>query len=279
MMLSPDNLKFDIANHCLSMSSVFCNPGPTTRPESLAILYLRRDHYLPVLLESEQDAEDEVIHTRFGSFPHKSLLNIPWGSQVAATKVDGRGRVAKQASKRKREASLSDCSENGFGDATNSSHTKGFTYVLPPTPEKWTVSLPHRTQVVYTPDYSYVLQRLQVRPGTVVIEAGAGSGSFTHAAARAVFNGFSTETKDEKDPLHQIKKERKHGHVYSFEYHKPRVARLAKEIKQHGLSNIVSMTHRDVYKDGFSVPSREEYNVARSEIHADAIFLDLPAPW
>ena len=49
-------------------------------------------------------------------------------------------------------------------------------HILQPTPESWTYSLDHRTQVVYTPDYSYVLQRMNVKPGDTLIEAGAGSG-------------------------------------------------------------------------------------------------------
>ena len=262
------------------MTFAFLNPGSKTTSESLTFLYLRRDHYLPVVLKSEVDADNEVIHTRFGSFPHSSLLKRPWGSQVAATKVDGRGKVAKRASKRKREYSPSDGSENDIVDASRFFSAKGFTYVLPPTPERWTVSLPHRTQVVYTPDYSYVLQRLQVRPGTIIIEAGAGSGSFTHAAARAVFNGTQTKAPSNGHATsHHLKKERKQSHVYCFEYHKSRIDRLASEIQQHGLHDIVTITHRDVYKDGFSLPSREEDNVTSSEVCADAVFLDLPAPW
>lgn len=262
------------------MSSNFLNPGSSTSPESFAILHLRRDHYLPVVLKCKADGEDEVIHTRFGSFPHNTLLNIPWGSQVAASKVDARGRAAKHSKKRRREAHRSDDSEEGTVEGTNYFTAKGFLYVLPPTPESWTVSLPHRTQVVYTPDYSYVLQRLQVRPGTTIIEAGAGSGSFTHAAARAVFNGRPVDPRyHEQNRSSKPRWKQNYGHVYSFEYHKNRVARLAYELKQHGLDDIVTMTHQDVYKNGFSLPSCEDNSSTSSKIRAEAVFLDLPAPW
>ena len=63
------------------------------------------------------------------------------------------------------------------------------------------MALPHRTQVVYTPDYSYILQRLKVRPGSRIIEAGAGSGSFTHASARAVFSGYPGGQNDKVDAV------------------------------------------------------------------------------
>lgn len=63
------------------------------------------------------------------------------------------------------------------------------------------------------------------------------------------------------------------GHVYSFEYHEPRVQTLKQELQDHGLNSIVHLTHRDVVNDGFALPDQD------SSPNADAIFLDLPAPW
>ena len=45
--------------------------------------------------------------------------------------------------------------------------------MLLPTPELWTLSLPHRTQIVYTTDISHVVLRLNLKPGSVVVESGA----------------------------------------------------------------------------------------------------------
>jgi len=135
-------------------------------------------------------------------------------------------------------------------------------HVLQPTPESWTYSLDHRTQVVYTPDYSYVLQRMQVKPGDTLIEAGAGSGSFTHAAARAIFNGYPSDPSNTNS----------NGKVCSFEYHEPRVNTLRDELTSHGLTNIVHVNHRDVYNEGFLLPNAVSPK-------ATAVFLDLPAPW
>lgn len=143
----------------------------------------------------------------------------------------------------------------------------GFIHILPPTPESWTTSLPHRTQVVYTPDYSYILHRLRARPGSIIIEAGAGSGSFTHAAARAVFNGYPSRT----EPTDPSIPHQQHGKVWSFEFHEQRVSALRTEIHDHGLSPLVQITHRDVCASGFQPPG--------SLLNATSIFLDLPAPW
>ena len=148
----------------------------------------------------------------------------------------------------------------------------GFAHLLPLTPEVWTASLPHRTQVVYTPDYSYILQRLRVRPGSVLIEAGAGSGSFTHAAARAVFNGYPFVEDSKTSTKKQIRK--RQGKVWSYEFHEQRVQKLRTEIDEHGLRGIVEITHQDVCQEGFG---REFGEI--SDRGADAVFLDLPAPW
>jgi hypothetical protein len=50
----------------------------------------------------------------------------------------------------------------------------GYIHLLRPTPELWTLSLPHRTQIVYLPDISFITNELRVRPGSRVIEAGKG---------------------------------------------------------------------------------------------------------
>ncbi|KAK0778772.1 tRNA (adenine-N(1)-)-methyltransferase catalytic subunit trm61 [Friedmanniomyces endolithicus] len=327
----------------------FFHTPPTAEDGGLAILHLKRDTLLPVRLDSTADEgygmECAVTNTRFGSFPHDTLIGLEWGSQVRASKVDtgSRGRkgekgkvvsaevgaeveaegevVQKEAamvqvskkrgvdeagleedvglaktarkhapvqqldsvadtkrtadkmganasqreSKKAKTQPTAHINGEGFAKAAVEAGS-GFIHILPPTPEDWTLSLDHRTQVVYTPDYSYILQRLRAKPGDTLIEAGAGSGSFTHAAARAVFSGYPDSTR----------KKRRTGRVYSYEYHEPRVQTLRKELQDHGLENIVQLTHRDVCNDGFLLSP--DISPTTSP-HATAIFLDLPAPW
>ncbi|KAJ4255629.1 tRNA (adenine-N(1)-)-methyltransferase catalytic subunit trm61 [Fusarium torreyae] len=248
--------------------SPFLEPGNTTSVGDLAIVLLSRDNLQPITLEKSTGAVDgylegATLNTRFGSFPHSTLLNISWGSQVRASNVDtgSRGR------KRRREVTDEDTpTTTGPDDEGIDKPAKkavaaasGFIHLLRPTPELWTSSLPHRTQVVYTPDYSYILQRIRATPGTRIIEAGAGSGSFTHASARAVYNGYPKDENDER------------GKVFSFEYHEPRFNKMQEEIKEHKLEGIVQMTHRDVYGEGFNVDGKSP--------RATSVFLDLPAPW
>ncbi|BDD55992.1 tRNA (adenine-N(1)-)-methyltransferase catalytic subunit trm61 [Monascus purpureus] len=252
------------------MQSPFLTPSLQSRPDSLALLQLRRDDIIPTILRTHDDEqlgydEGKVTNTRYGSFPHSTLLNQPWGSQLAASKVDTGSRGRRPAKGQKRKAD--ELEEGQLSPKAPVQASSGFLHLICPTPESWTASLPHRTQVVYAPDYSYILERLRVRPGSTIIEAGSGSGSFTHAAARAVFNGY---------PAYEpATKRRRLGKVCSFEFHQQRAGKVTEEIKQHGLDGIVQVTHRDVYNDGFLLGDP----TTGASPKANAVFLDLPAPW
>ncbi|KAF9898952.1 tRNA (adenine-N(1)-)-methyltransferase catalytic subunit trm61 [Lobosporangium transversale] len=134
-----------------------------------------------------------------------------------------------------------------YGTKLGSSTGRGFLYLLYPTPELWTLVLPHRTQILYIADISFVMNFLNLRPGMSMIESGTGSGSFSHSIARTLA------------PT---------GHLYTFEYHQERANAATKEFAQHELSDLITVECRDVCKDGFGL-----------ENMVDAVFLDLPAPW
>jgi len=57
-----------------------------------------------------------------------------------------------------------------FGSKVSLSN--GWAYVLYPTPELWTQTLPHRTQIIYTPDISLIMFMLELKPGSIVVESG-----------------------------------------------------------------------------------------------------------
>lgn len=255
------------------MPSPFLTPGSRSQLDNLALLQLRRDQTIPTILQLHDEKnggykEGKVTNTRFGSFPHITLCDQPWGSQIIASKVDTGSRGRTQKMKRKAdELDSSTQAEDKPSPQTPVAASSGFLHLLYPTPELWTASLPHRTQVVYTPDYSYILHRLRARPGSTVIEAGAGSGSFTHASVRAVFNGYPSDD--------QPTKKRRLGKVCSFEFHAQRAEKVRVEVNQHGLDGLVEVTHRDVYEDGFLLGDPKTGKSPK----ANAIFLDLPAPW
>ena len=92
-----------------------------------------------------------------------------------------------------------------------------------------------------------VCLQLELRPGSVVLESGTGSGSLSHALIRTVAP---------------------HGHLHTFDFHAERVEKARTEFGEHGLSDLVTATHRDVCSLGFGLSNK-----------ADAVFLDLPHPW
>ncbi|KAF1800571.1 tRNA methyltransferase complex GCD14 subunit-domain-containing protein [Mucor lusitanicus] len=134
-----------------------------------------------------------------------------------------------------------------YGSKLVSSNYRGFVYLLHPTPELWTLVLPHRTQILYIADISFITTLLDMKPGVNVIESGTGSGSFSHSIARTIA------------PT---------GRLYSFEYHQDRANLAQVEFNEHGFGDIIKMHHRDVCKDGFQMKDQ-----------VNAVFLDLPAPW
>jgi tRNA methyltransferase complex GCD14 subunit len=121
---------------------------------------------------------------------------------------------------------------------------------------------------------------------------GTGSGSFTHSIARTV--GAT-------------------GHVYSYEFHEARASTAAwvlhlfriiafahshstsihylhvssEEFARHGMSDIVTLTHRNVCKNGFTVTDTADSGTPLSlcfppngaQTDSPLVFLDLPAPW
>ncbi|KAH6596310.1 hypothetical protein BASA61_003543 [Batrachochytrium salamandrivorans] len=154
---------------------------------------------------------DSQYQNRYGTFFHNDMVGKLWGSKLAT-----RGN-------------------------------KGFIYLLVPTPELWTLVLPHRTQILYQPDISLITSFLEMKPGVRMIEAGTGSGSFSHSAARTIAPN---------------------GILHSFEFHAERAEKARVEFESHGLSDIIKSSHRDVCKDGFGIVGE-----------VTAVFLDLPSPW
>lgn len=164
----------------------------------------------------------QVFSCRFGAFPHASMLGRRFGERMAATS-SARG-------------------------------SSGYVYLLPPSAELWTATLPHRTQILYIADISMITLQLELLPGAVVVEAGTGSGSLSHALARAV--GSS-------------------GHLHTFEFNAQRAQLAAAEFTANGLAKHVTCRHGDVCAPDFSYETAA--GLAPSSV--DAAIFDLPQPW
>jgi tRNA (adenine57-N1/adenine58-N1)-methyltransferase catalytic subunit len=101
------------------------------------------------------------------------------------------------------------------------------------------------SQVIFPKDSAYILMRLDVKPGSTVLESGCGSGGLTLALATAV------------GPT---------GRVYSQEIREDFIKLTKRNMERVGLGAQCTFIQRDA-TEGFDVPEK-----------VDAVFLDMPAP-
>ncbi|XP_036738094.2 tRNA (adenine(58)-N(1))-methyltransferase catalytic subunit TRMT61A isoform X5 [Manis pentadactyla] len=90
----------------------------------------------------------------------------------------------------------------------------GWVYVLHPTPELWTLNLPHRTQILYSTDIALLTMMLELRPGSVVCES---------------------------------------GHLHTVEFHQQRAEKAREEFQEHRVGRWVTVRNQDVCRSGFGV--------------------------
>uniref|UniRef100_A0A7S4AAX0 tRNA (adenine(58)-N(1))-methyltransferase n=1 Tax=Pseudo-nitzschia australis TaxID=44445 RepID=A0A7S4AAX0_9STRA len=160
----------------------------------------------------------EIFSNRNGHFPHEDFIGKPFGCKLRSRNNQGWGYV----------------------------------YLLKPTPELWSRSLNHRTQIIHFLDASMIVFYLNIRPNMVVCESGTGSGALSHCIMRSVAP---------------------RGMLHTFEFNKQRAEEATKEFASNGVSHISKVYHKDVCgkhgPGGFDQP----------QASVDAIVLDLPEPW
>lgn len=166
-------------------------------------------------------AKGKFFNNRFGRFSHNDIIDHGLGRRIYAQSVASSGRQS----------------------------SRGFVHVLAPTPELWAMAMDHRTQIVYPHDSALIAFLLELRPGSVLVESGTGSGAACAAFARVIAPGM----------------------VYTFDFHKERADAARQDFQRLGLSKVVTVKGGvDVVKDGF---------IGVADAIADAVFLDLPVPY
>ncbi|EFC38593.1 predicted protein [Naegleria gruberi] len=220
------------------------------REGDLVVFFINHD-----IMKAEVIKKGHTFDCRFGSFLHENIIGKPFGSKIYS-------HAEKRPTRRKKEDTTMDNADK-----------KPFVYVLKPTPHLWTLVLKHRTQILYHADISLILTHFKLRPGSVVIEAGTGSGSLSTSISRAIMPN---------------------GHLFTFEYHKERYLHAMNEFKNNGLYNI-TITNGDVCQNGFTPnttttpiilsdtlrPKYEPSQILGEDKSGtvDGVFLDLPKPW
>jgi tRNA (adenine57-N1/adenine58-N1)-methyltransferase len=150
----------------------------------------------------------QTFQSHRGIIPHDDLIGKPWGSKIV-------------------------------------SHQGSPFYLLKPGLFEFISTTKRNTQIMYPKDIGYILLRLNIIPGSKVIEAGTGSGGLTQVLAAYVGDS---------------------GHVYSFEQRDEMQNLAKKNLARIGLTERVSFISKNV-QEGFELEN------------VDAIFLDLPNPY
>ncbi len=150
----------------------------------------------------------QQVHTHLGFFTHDSVVGLAYGSLVRTQ--------------------------------------LGHSFVLlQPSTLDLVMHVKRTSQIVYPKEIGYILLKMNVVPGTRLVEAGTGSGGLTLAFARQI------------QPI---------GKLYSYEEREEFQANARKNIERVGLSEYVEFKVRDI-ATGF-----DEHGV-------DALFLDVREPW
>jgi tRNA (adenine57-N1/adenine58-N1)-methyltransferase len=102
-----------------------------------------------------------------------------------------------------------------------------------------------RTQITYPKDVALIVMFSGIGPGSLVVEAGTGTGALTTALAHYV---------------------RPDGHVFSYEIHPEFTETAQKNLERGGLIECVTLKNKDIITN-------------LTETNIDAIVLDLATPW
>ncbi len=148
------------------------------------------------------------FHSHLGTTRHDDLLDLPYGTTVQ-------------------------------------SHLGHALLLLEPSLDDRITRIKRNTQIIYPKDAAMIVQRLSLRAGSRVIEAGTGSGGLTIALAWAVAPG---------------------GRVFSYEIREEHVRVARRNLNQMGLLQHVELHHASIL-DGFA------------QTDVDALVLDLRTPW
>jgi len=119
-------------------------------------------------------------------------------------------------------------------------------YVLKPLPSDYVIHMSRKTQIIYPEDAGLILMYTGISPGSVVVEAGCGSGALTCILGNYV---------------------RPDGHIFSYDIREKSLKKAKNNVLKAGLSDFVSIQYGDIVIDDLG------------HENVDSIVLDMPQPW
>ena len=125
--------------------------------------------------------------------------------------------------------------------------TQGYKfYVLKPLPSDYVIHMARKTQIIYPEDAGMILVYSGIGPGSIVIEAGCGSGALT-----CILGNYT----------------RPHGHVYSYDIREKSLKRARKNVEKAKLEEIVTIKPANIITDDLN------------HTDVDSVVLDIAQPW
>ncbi len=119
-------------------------------------------------------------------------------------------------------------------------------YIFKPLPSDYILHMSRKTQIIYPEDAGLILLYTGIGPGSLVIEAGCGSGALTCILGNYV---------------------KPNGHIYSYDIREKSLKRAKKNVLRANLEEWITIKYGDILKDDFG------------HKNVDSIVLDMATPW